>query len=104
VCERESAAPAQGQSINLSRLQLEQEAWVQKRRYPSLLPGFWVEGNFAKGSLVVSFSPPKHNWNSDQTIYAALRDGGTFRWVITQRRGCDSHPATTEPLDFYCTA
>jgi hypothetical protein len=71
-----------------------------------LLLDFLVECNSAKGSLVVSFPPPKHEWKSDQTVYTALCDGGTFRWVMTQRRGCDLHPATTEPMDlcFYFTA
>jgi len=42
-----------------------------------------------------------------KTIYTALRDGGTFRWATTQRRGLGSvrtRPATTKPMDLYSTA
>jgi hypothetical protein len=47
---------------------------------------WWGEDILAKGSWWLPLSN---------------EDGGTFRWVVTQRRGCDLHPTTTEPMGLY---
>jgi hypothetical protein len=59
------------------------------QRLVGLVIGWWDEDILAKGSLVATSS---------------FLGGGTFRWGFAQRRGCDLHPATTEPMELYFTA
>src|ERR1044071_625670 len=90
MCGREHAGPVQGRAVNLCRPRREVSGEAPQQRLVGLVTNWWDEYILAKGSLVVSFF---------------LSDGGTFRWVSTQRRGLGSVrtcPATTKPMDMIC--